>query len=93
MAMASCVKNVCIKNYYNLSILKVTIDSVGDVFDVGLLLFILTHISLVQFSPDNAVADSECGEKLTNHLMPTCVKLFVQQKPLKLDNPSLTDSR
>jgi len=42
---------------------------VSDVF-----LFILTHISLVQFSPGNVQADSGWGGKLTSYLMLSCVR-------------------
>jgi len=40
-------------------------------FDV--LLFILTHISLVQFSPGNVETDNVRGGKLTSHLIHSCV--------------------
>jgi len=44
--MTSCVKNVCTKNYYNVSIFfKSQTIMLGMLFDV--FLFILMHISLV----------------------------------------------
>jgi len=54
----------------------------GMLFDV--FLFILTHISLVHFSPGSAEADIGWGGKLAGHLY---------QKLLKLVGISLSDNR
>jgi len=71
--MASSVKHVCTKNYYNLPILfQVTIDNVRDVFYVSL--FISTHISLAVFSPGSAKTDIEGGGMWNSHLLASCAR-------------------
>ena len=77
--IASCVKNICVKNYQNLIILlQVTINNVGDVFHI--FLHILTHILLGLVSLGSAKADIGWGGKLNNDVITSCVRTVHTKK-------------